>query len=368
MDQLFKDLLNAFGLNNDKCKVQALGQGHIHDTYFVDQCGENHPPLILQRINNFVFKDVGLLMQNMELVTAHIAFKNRKLKKDPARNGILLLEAEEGKSYIGNDEIGYWRMFWFIEGQKSFDVAENPEIAFEGGRVIAEFQSMLSDLDPEKVGDTIPRFHDLRGRMDQFNDSLKIASTERQDKAAELIEFSKNNAESNLELFDISEKGDVPVRLTHCDTKFNNILYGPDGKATCMIDLDTVMKGYSWFDFGDALRTCASIAPEDEEDVKKIGFRVEIFEGFARGYIAGAVGFLTKDEMSILHRAPIYFAYMQGLRFLTDYLNNDVYYKTEFPEHNFQRARAQFTLMERMIEQKDTMSDIISKAHTEFRS
>ncbi len=157
MEQLFKDLLNSFGLDSENCQVEALGQGHIHDTYYVDQCGENHPPLILQKINNYVFKDVELLSKNMELVTAHIAYKNRRLKKDPARNGILLLEDEDGKSFVGNDEIGYWRMFWFIEGQKSYEVAENPRMAFEGGRVIAEFQSMLSDLDPEKVGDTIPR-------------------------------------------------------------------------------------------------------------------------------------------------------------------------------------------------------------------
>jgi len=366
MEPLFKDLLTAFGLNSDACQVQPLGQGHIHDTFFVDQCGDNHPPIILQKINNYVFKDVELLSRNMELVTTHIAYKNRKAGKDPAKNGILLLEDEDSRSYIGNEEIGYWRMFWFIEGQKSFEVAENAEMAFEGGRVIAEFQSMLSDLDPEKVGDTIPRFHDLRGRMDQFNDSLKVASKERLEKAADFIEFSKDKAAANLELFDISEHGDVPVRLTHCDTKFNNILYGPEGKATCMIDLDTVMKGYSWFDFGDALRTCASIAPEDEEDVNKIGFRIEIFESFARGYIAGAAGFLTKDEVSVLHRAPIYFAYMQGLRFLTDYLNNDVYYKTEFPEHNFQRARAQYTLMERMLEQQERMSEIIIEAVAEF--
>nr|MDA3822876.1 phosphotransferase [Bacteroidales bacterium] len=198
-----------------------------------------------------------------------------------------------------------------------------------------------------------------------FNDSLKSASSERLKKADDLIRFSTKHADSNLELFDFSEKGDVPVRLTHCDTKFNNILYGPDGNATCMIDLDTVMRGFAWFDFGDALRTCASIAPEDEEDVKKIGFRIEIFEGFAKGYIKGAAEFLTKDEISILHRAPIYFTYMQGLRFLTDYLNKDVYYKTAFPEHNFQRARAQFTLMERMLEQQSNMAEIISKAVAE---
>lgn len=300
MDQLFKELLTAFGLDAETCQVQALGKGHIHDTYIVDQCGENHPPLILQCINTYVFKDVELLMKNMEIVTAHIAFKNRKTGKDPAKNGILLLENEEGKSWIGNEEVGYWRMFWYIEDQESYEVAENESIAFEGGKVVAEFQSLLKDLDPELIGDTIPRFHDLRGRMDQFNDALKSAGAERLKVAADLIQFSHDNSESVLELFELSENGDVPIRLTHNDTKFNNIMYAKDGTATCMIDLDTVMKGFSWFDFGDALRTCASIAPEDEADVKKIGFRIEVFEGFARGYVSGAADFITKDEISIL--------------------------------------------------------------------
>lgn len=366
MDQLFTDLLTSFGLSPETCMVNPLGKGHIHDTYLVDQCGDRHPPLILQRINTYVFKDVELLMHNMEIITAHIAFKNRKAGKDPAKNGILLLEAEEGKSYIGNDQAGYWRMFWYIEGQDSFEVAETPAIAFEGGKAIAKFQLMLTDLEPDRIGDTIPKFHDLRGRVDQFNEALSVADPEKLKRGAELIQVSKDNMESALELMRLTEEGDVPVRLTHNDTKFNNILFNSDKAVTCMIDLDTVMKGYSWFDFGDALRTCASTAPEDEPDTRKIGFRPEVFEGFARGYVSEAAAFLTVTEISLLHRAPLYFAFMQGLRFLTDFLNGDVYYKTSHPEHNLERARAQYALMERMKDQSDFMEKVIKNAAVEF--
>lgn len=359
MEQLYKDLLNSFGLKADSCLIKPLEQGHIHATYLVYQCGENHPPLILQEINTYVFKDVELLMRNLEIVTNHIAYKNRKAGKNPAKTGIFLLEAEGGKSWTGNDETGYWRMFWYIENQESFEVAENVDLAFQGGKAIAEFQEMLIDLDPDSIADSIPGFHDIRMRVDQFNEAICIASAERSKKAEELILFARENLDHVVELFNISEGGNIPTRLTHNDTKFNNILFGKDGQLTCMIDLDTVMKGYSWFDFGDALRTCASMAPEDEADPGKIGFRLEIFEGFAKGYLSEASNFLTADEISILHRAPGFFAYMQGLRFLTDYLNGDVYYKTSFPEHNFQRARAQFTLMQRMTEKQARMKEII---------
>jgi hypothetical protein len=362
MEQLFNDLLTAYGLDTGSARIHPLGRGHIHDTYLVDRSGSNDPPLVLQRMNQKVFTDIGLLMQNFELITAHIAFKNRRAGKDPAKTGLLLLEAEEGRSWIGNEDSGYWRMFWFVEDQVTFDIAETASIAFEGGKAIAHFQSMLIDLDSDSIGDTIPHFHDLGVRMQQFENAVAAADGHRLNNAGKLIGLTHEHFPSMIELYDISRQKKFTRRLTHNDTKFNNILFSKEGMATCMIDLDTVMKGYSWFDFGDALRTCAGTAPEDEGDPSRIGFRIEVFREFANGFLSEAHSFLAESEIAQLHRAPAAFTFMQGLRFLTDYLEGDIYYKTESEEDNFRRTVAQYTMMQRMQEQEQEMKAIIEQA------
>lgn len=361
MDAVFQQVLLLFGFLPEDQSIRPLGRGHIHDTYLVESMQGTHPPVILQRINTFVFRNVGLLMRNMEIVTAHLAQRNRKAGKDPSLNGIVLLETDEGNSWADLGDNGCWRMFWFLTDQLSFETVSNPGIALEGGRAVGDFQWLLSDLDPELVGHTIPGFHDLRMRQQQFEKALEQAGDERLKNAVEWVGFSKAHLANALEVYDRSLTGNVPVRVTHNDTKLNNILFDRNGKATCLIDLDTVMPGYSWYDFGDALRTAANMAPEDEPDTSKIGFNMAIFSKFAAGYVRSARRFLTDDEISLLYLAPSAFAYMQGLRFLTDYLNGDVYYKTDCEDHNLQRAKAQFTLYEHMNAQKAQMEAAVHK-------
>jgi aminoglycoside phosphotransferase (APT) family kinase protein len=362
MEQIFTDLLNAYGLNTGSARIKTIGSGYIHDTYLVDRSGSDDPPLVLQRMNQTVFKDIGQLMHNFELITTHIAYKNRKAGKDPAKSGLLPVEAEEGRSWIGNEDSGYWRMFWFIENQVTYEVAETGPIAYEGGRAIAHFQSLLTDMDSDSIGDAIPHFHNLGKRMQQFEDAIAGADSQRLKKAGELIGFTRDHFPLIMSLYDLSEQKNFARRLTHNDTKFNNILFNKDGTANCMIDLDTVMNGYSWFDFGDALRTCAGTAPEDEGDPSRIGFRMEIFREFARGFLSEAHGFLAESEITELHKAPKAFTFMQGLRFLTDYLNGDIYYKAESEEDNYRRAVAQYTMMQRMKERESEMAAIIEQA------
>jgi hypothetical protein len=368
MKSELKYIITQFGFSPETCSIEPFGTGHIHDTYRVDHQREGEPPLILQRMNHFVFKNIPLLMRNMELVTENIVQKNELAGLSAKENGIVLYHTPEGKSWVGDEDLGYWRMMYLIEDQIAFEIAEDADIAFGGGVAIAKFQSQLTDLDPEKMHDTIPEFLYLKGRLKQFVESLEGASQERLNKAGELIKIADEHARAAIEVYDISENGDVPVRITHNDTKFNNILYNKKRKVTCIIDLDTVMKGYAWYDFGDALRTCASKAAEDEPDVSKIGFDIDIFKGFAQGYLSVARDFLTKDEISLLHRAPGVFTYMQGIRFLTDYLNNDVYYKTSHKEHNFERARAQFALMKCQLNQQAMMEEIVKEETTSFPS
>jgi Ser/Thr protein kinase RdoA (MazF antagonist) len=361
MEQLINELLTAYGLDPGSMVVRPMGQGHIHDTYLVEHKDDPGPPLILQKMNNFVFRDIPVLMKNMELVSEHIAFKNRKAGKDPAKHGILLLEAEEGKSYIGNDESGYWRMFWYIEDQKTYDFAENESIAFEGGKAIAHFQAMLTDLDPDKIGDTIPDFHHLDARVQQLQEAIGNAPEERLEKAGHMIELAEKHLGPVAALYKASREGDVPVRITHNDTKFNNILFNQDDTVTCMIDLDTVMKGYAWFDFADALRTCASKVTEEEPDMSKVGFNINIYRAFARGYLSEAHTFLTRDEIALLHAAPLAFTYIQAIRFLADYLNGDIYYKTSRKDQNLTRTANQFTLMHSILDQQEEMKKIVAE-------
>ncbi len=357
-EQELLEIVAQFGLSPKTCRIEAFGTGHIHDTYRVDHQLKDEPPLILQRMNHYVFKDIPVLMKNMDLVTEQISADNRSAGLDPKANGIVLYHTPEGKSWVGDDKMGFWRMLWLIEDQVAYETAEDPMIAYQGGMAIAKFQHQLRGLDPDSIQDTIPQFLYLRMRMEQFKEALENASRDRLDNAADLIKIAEDQAKDALEVYDISESGDVPFRVVHNDTKFNNILFNKDRKVNCIIDLDTVMKGYAWYDFGDALRTCASIAPEDEPEVSKIGFDISIFRGFAEGYLSIGWEYLTMDELSILHRAPGVFTYMQGVRFLTDYLNNDVYYKTAYPEHNFVRARAQFALMQCQIDAEGEMEAI----------
>jgi Ser/Thr protein kinase RdoA (MazF antagonist) len=367
MEQLIDELLIAYGLDPASMAVRPMGKGHIHDTYLVEHSNDPGPPLMLQKMNNYVFRDIPVLMRNMELVSEHIAFKNRRAGKDPARNGILLLEAEGGKSYIGNDGSGYWRMFWFIEDQKTYEIAENEKIAFEGGKGIAHFQAMLTDLDPDKIGDTIPEFHHLDARVKQLRQAIENAPGDRLDKAGPMIELAEKHLPPVVALYEASGQGDVPVRITHNDTKFNNILFGNDDTVTCLIDLDTVMKGYAWFDFADALRTCASGASEEETDTGRVVFNIDIFRAFAKGYLSEAHTFLTEGEKALLHLAPPAFTYLQAIRFLADYLNGDVYYKTTRKDQNLARTENQFTLMRSILDQQAEMQQIITALLAELQ-
>ena len=366
MEQLIKELLTAYGFVPASMKVTPIRKGRIHDSYLVEHVDEPGPPLVLQKMNHHVFRDIPGLMKNMELVSGHIAFKNRKAGKDPARNGILLLEAEGSKSYVGNDESGYWRMFWFIEDQKSYEIASNENIAFEGGKAIAHFQAMLTDLDPEKIGDTIPGFHNLDERVSQLKDAIAHAPAERLGKAGSMIELAEKHLTPVAELYASSKNGEVPVRIIHNDTKFNNILFSREDTATCLIDLDTVMKGYAWFDFADALRTCASLATEEETDMEKVGFDIAIFRALTRGYLSEAHRFLTKDEQDLLHLAPMAFAYLQATRFLADYLDGDVYYKTTRKDQNLTRTVNQFTLLQSILDQQEEMRRIVKNVLDEL--
>ncbi len=250
-------------------------------------------------------------------------------------------------------------MYRYIENTKSIDIVETEEQAFEGGKALGRFQVLLFDLDINLLNYTIPAFHHIGLRLTRFNTALQADPLDRKKAVAAEVEFIQQRIESMCAILDLGREEGLPLRITHNDTKFNNILLDLNNKAQCIIDLDTVMPGYVAYDFGDAIRSIINTAPEDEKDLDKIGLNIPLFESFTKGHLSASAGFLTENEIKSLPLSVLLFPYMQGVRFLTDYLNGDTYYKTHFPHHNLQRTRAQFQLLRKLEEQYAKIENFI---------
>jgi len=342
-----KYILQKFITQPGISSITPYGTGHINDTYLVTLEGAEYN-YILQRINNHIFKDVPGLMQNIITVTSHLKKKLQEMPgHDPSRETLNLLQDIQGHSFIRDEEGNFWRVFLFIPGMKIYENALNPGIAFEAGRIIGFFQYLLTDLDQE-VKDTLPGFHSILRRSKEFHQALGKNLSNRAGMIKDDIFFVMDRMTLMQDYFISFEKKGIPKRIVHYDTKLNNILFDLNDKAACLIDLDTLCPGYVHFDYGDALRTLANTSCEDEKDLEKVRFNVPFYESFTRGYISEADRFLTTEEKHMLPFAPVYLTFIIGLRFLTDYLNGDTYYKISYPEHNLVRARVQFRLVEEM--------------------
>jgi Ser/Thr protein kinase RdoA (MazF antagonist) len=326
--------------------IKPHGEGHIHETYHVKTNGDN-PDYILQKINNKIFRDIPGMMGNIETVTQH--FRNKHAEKpglDSANISLTLLKTKNGQSWLNDENGDPWRVYVFITGTIIYQQVTDPSLAFEAGKAIGIFQAALSDLKVPLV-ETIPDFHNVHFRISQYEQAKNQDSASRLKHVQEDITFAGQRLSRMKQYYD-SLKGKAALRPTHNDTKLNNILFDRNGKAVCLIDLDTVMPGFVHFDYGDALRTMANTASEDEKELDKVHFDEDIYREFNRGYLHSASDFLTRDELVLLPFAPVYLTFLIGLRFLTDHLNGDVYYRIHHPGHNLERARVQFRLVEEM--------------------
>lgn len=357
------DLINIvsnFEIKEGVAAVEDFGMGHINDTYIIKSASDNQPGYLLQRINHMIFKDVPALMNNILLVTDHL---KAKLKSVPGANPetevLTPVVTKNNLHYFLDSEGKYWRMYRYIQNTKSIDIIETPEQAFEGGKAFGKFQILLSDLDINLLHETIPAFHDIGLRLAHFNTALEADVLDRKKQVAAEIAFIQQRVARMFAILNLAREEGLPIRITHNDTKFNNILLDKDNHAQCVIDLDTVMPGHVAYDFGDAVRSIINTVAEDEPDLSKIGLNIPLFEAFALGYLIESVEWLTEVEIKSLCLSVQLFPYMQGVRFLTDYLQGDTYYKTQFPNHNLQRARAQFKLLMKIEEQYETIEDII---------
>ena len=359
MERKFKQILQQFAVNT---KIEPYGNGHINDTYCLTE-----PRYILQRINTDIFKHPHELMENIENVTSFLREKIKKNGGDPQRETLTVIKTVDGKNYYQYDENNVFRMYLFVENTKSIENSKTPEDLYEAGVGFGRFQRMLSDYPADTLHESIKDFHHTPKRVE----ALKLAI--REDKAGRAasveaeISFAMEQAVWADQVVKGIEDGIIPLRVTHNDTKINNILFDQEtGKAVCVIDLDTVMPGSMLYDFGDALRMGGSTGAEDETDLSKVWFDETAFEAFAKGYLSELKDDLTETELELLPFSVKLMTYECGIRFLTDYLNGDTYFKIHREHHNLERARNQFKLVADIAGKAERLSAMIKEIKEEY--
>ena len=353
MEKKLVHIVRQFEVSEEIINIYPFGSGHINDTFKVEIIGKN---FLLQRINHQIFKNVEGLTQNLINVTRHLHLKN----SNPAYEILNAIPLLNGKPLYKDDSGNNWRLFDFIENSISYDLVENTKLAFEGGKAYGNFIKLLDDFPAETLIETIPDFHNIDFRLNNFYKSVEVDVADRVKTVKSEIEFIKNRVNEMSRIRLLGLKGSIPLRVTHNDTKINNVLFNEAGHAKCVIDLDTVMPGYIHYDFGDAIRTFTNTALEDEKDLNKVSINMEYFEAFSKGFLSETSKVLNSIEIENLAFSAKLMTYIIGLRFLSDYLDGDTYYKTKYPEHNLQRARVQFKLLEDMENHFIKMQSIIS--------
>ena len=352
-------ILDQFQLKEKVVSVEPFGNGHINDTLKVT-VENNEVKYVLQRINHLIFNNVDMLQNNIHTVTTHI---RRKLEEkgvaDIDRKVLTFLPAKDGKNYYFDGD-SYWRVCLFIPRSKSYEEV-SPELSYEAGKAFGEFQSMLSDLPAGALGETIPNFHNMEFRLQQFHEAIANDPAGRLEEVSSLVEEIEKRADSMCIQERMYREGKLKKRTNHCDTKVNNILFDEEGNVLCVIDLDTVMPGFVLSDIGDFIRTAGNTGAEDDENLDNVRVNIPIFEAYTRGYMETARSFLTPMEIQLLPYGGRLLTYMQTVRFLTDYINGDVYYKIHRPKHNLIRTKAQFKLLQSLEENAEKMDGFMKQ-------
>lgn len=345
---IYGDLLHA-----EPCKI-----GHINETYIATyNQGGVQVRYVHQRINTNVFKDPNAVMDNFVRVTSH---QRRKLTthgaRDASRRSLTVIPTRDDKPYYRNGDGECWRTLVFVEGVRTFEAVESANQAYEAGKAFGEFQGLLVDLPGKRLAETIPNFHNTRKRFEALQKAIDVDHANRAKEAKKEIEFALKQEKIVDVILSALAKGKLPERITHNDTKFNNVMLDVvTGEAMCVVDLDTVMPGCALYDFGDMVRTTTSPTLEDELDLSKVQMRMPMFKALARGYLESAGGFLTKGERSLIAFAGKLITFTIGIRFLTDYLSGDTYFRVHRPHHNLDRARTQFKLVQSIEKQEQAM-------------
>lgn len=365
---------DQFAIGGDFLYGEELCNGHINATFRACYRAEDGSEdlYILQRINDSVFKDPAQVMRNVEKVTRHIKWKILRRRRDAAGQTLTLYPARGGRTYIRLPEDGgVWRCYNNIEGTHTYDVVENTRQAYQAGYAFGSFQELISDMNPDDIKETIPNFHNTPKRYEALLQSAQADVMGRAAACAKELRYVQECSPEFGRLVTMQEKGELPTRIAHNDTKINNVMLDEESDmAVCVIDLDTVMPGLSLYDFGDMVRTATCMASEDEEDLSKVSMQMPFFESLAEGYLDAAHTFLTPTEVSLLPFAGWLITMEIGMRFLTDYLNGDKYFRIDKnrPGHNLIRARNQFALAESIRDNMPRMEKHISRLIKSYRN
>ncbi len=340
------------------------GNGHINDTFLV-MCGTQEGErrrYILQKMNHSIFKMPQQLMEHVVNVTEYLREMIARRGGDPDRETLNVVKTKDGSNYYLDDEGNYWRMFLFVEQTVCLEKVESAKDFYDSAVAFGNFQKMLSDYPAQTLYETIPNFHNTPSRFSDFQRAVQEDRMGRAAQAKEEIAFALAREADTRVLTDMLKAGELPLRVTHNDTKLNNILFDADTKkAICIIDLDTVMPGLSHYDFGDSIRFGASTGAEDEKDLDKIEMDLSLFEAFTKGYLEGCGGSLTEKEIEMLPMGAKLMTYECGIRFLADFLEGDTYFKIHRDGHNLDRARTQFKLVKDMEDKWADMAAIVEK-------
>ncbi len=358
-EQLLAGARAQFDLGK-QISCRAYGSGHINDTYLiVSEVNGRQVRYILQRMNGSIFKNADELMENVVNVTRFLQKKIRDAGGDPMRETLSVIGTKDGANFYRDQNGDGWRVYHFVENTFSLDAVRTPEDFYESALAFGRFQRMLADYPADTLHETIASFHDTRKRLARFREVLAADPLGRARAAEAETRFILEREKLAFALEDQREAGTLPLRVTHNDTKLNNILMDAEtGRGICIIDLDTVMPGLSAYDFGDAIRFGASTAAEDETDLSKVSMNIDLYALYTKGYIEGCGGALTREEILALPLGAKVITFENGIRFLTDYLEGDVYYKIHRAGQNLDRARTQLKLVADMESKWDRMLEI----------
>ena len=358
MDKNLFTIVSKFKTEGKVDNIQPLGEGFINDTFLVKTEKQDDPDYLLQRKNKTIFKDVPGMMGNIQKVTNHLKAKIVVANGDPIREAMTIIEVENGNPFFEDEEGDYWTLCLFIKDNITYESADSPELAYAGGKGIGKFQAMLSDM-KEPLVDILPGFHNIRFRFEQWDEVLDCDPKKRKENLKKEISWIEERREEMLDFWELVEDGTIPVRVTHNDTKINNILFDKEGNDLCVIDLDTVLNSTVLNDYGDAMRSYTNTGLEDDEDLDNVRMDMEIFKAYTKGYLEETLSFLTDTELEYLAFSARYITFEQVLRFLMDYINGDQYYKIKSPEHNLLRTHAQYKLLRSMEDQYEQMKQIV---------
>lgn len=358
----FQGIYEHFSINGDFVECVRYGEGHINDTFklTVNDAGKE-VRYILQRINNRLFTEVDKLMRNIELVTSFCRKSVEKRGGDPMRECLNVVPTKDGKSYYF-DGVNYFRVYVFIENATTYQIVRDPRDFYESAVAFGNFANLLAEFDASQLYEVLPNFHNTKVRFDNFMKAVEADAFGRKAEVEIEIGWVLDHKYLCGEIVDRIESGEIPLRVTHNDTKLNNVMLDDaTGKGLAVIDLDTVMPGSLCYDFGDSIRFGCNPAAEDEPDITKVNFRFDLYESYLKGYLSAVRESITEEERKMLPVGAVLMTYECGMRFLTDYLEGDVYFRTHRPKQNLDRAHTQFKLVDDMLSVMDRMSEAVKR-------